>query len=83
MSTLVMVKTVCCESYKECGKRCSLCPHRPENRANVARYQSGLAAGGLGRRLRNISDAARFSASGIVADPDLAQTTDIDVASGC
>jgi len=66
-STLIMVKTVCCESYKECGKRCSLCPDRPENRANVARYQRALAGEGLGRRLKGISDAARSAASDVVA----------------
>ncbi len=63
MSTLIMVKTVCCESYKECGKRCSLCPHRPENRANVTRYERELAGGGLGRRLKGISDASHSTTS--------------------
>jgi hypothetical protein len=82
MSTLLMVKTVCCEAYKECGKRCSLCPHLPENRANVARYQRA-AAEGLGRRLRDISDAARPASSDVVASPDFLPTRDIDVTSGC
>ena len=46
-----MVRTVCCESYKECGKRCSLCPHRPENQENLARYKEAVATGNFGGRL--------------------------------
>ena len=35
MAKLVMVRSTCCESYKECGTRCSVCPNRPENQAAV------------------------------------------------
>lgn len=40
MATLTMVKTVCCEGFKNCGKRCSLCPHRPENQEALEAYRA-------------------------------------------
>ena len=48
MATLVMVRTICCESYKTCGKRCDICPHRPENEAALREYQQAVAATPLG-----------------------------------
>jgi len=48
-STLVMVKTVCCESFKICGKRCSLCPHRPENREALEAYRAAVRTFSLSR----------------------------------
>jgi hypothetical protein len=39
-----MVRTICCESYKICGRRCSLCPGRVENQAAILRYQQAVAA---------------------------------------
>jgi hypothetical protein len=38
-STLTMVRTQCCQGYKQFGERCSICPNRPENRAAVAEYK--------------------------------------------
>jgi hypothetical protein len=38
-STLTMVRTECCEGYKEFGRRCSICPKRPENREAVLEYR--------------------------------------------
>jgi len=39
-----MVRTVCCEGYKTFGKRCELCPHRPENRQAIEEYQAAVNA---------------------------------------
>jgi hypothetical protein len=38
-STLVMVRTVCCQGHKTFGQRCAICPHRPENRQNASAYK--------------------------------------------
>lgn len=38
-----MIRTKCCESYK-CGDRCSICPHRPENREAVRMLKVQLHA---------------------------------------
>ena len=43
MSSITMVRTVCCESYKEFGRRCSLCPHRPENQQALREFQCEVA----------------------------------------
>ena len=48
MSTLTMVRTVCCEGHQIHGKRCSLCPHRPENREAIENYKAAVQ----GRSLR-------------------------------
>ena len=45
MSTLVMTRTVCCEAYKQFGRRCGICPHRPENRQAVANYLQESSSG--------------------------------------
>lgn len=37
--TLIMVRTVCCEGYKQFGQRCLICPNRPENRQAVRDYK--------------------------------------------
>lgn len=37
--TFIMVRTVCCEGYKQCGNRCAICPNRPENRQAVRDYK--------------------------------------------
>jgi len=41
--TLTLVRTVCCESYKQCGRRCAICPHRPENREALRSYRQCAA----------------------------------------
>jgi len=62
MSTLTMVKTVCCEGFKNCGKRCSLCPHRPENREALEAYRAAV-------RTRSLcSDVAFCGAASVSAD---------------
>lgn len=38
-STLVMVRTICCQGHKTFGQRCAICPHRPENRQNASEYK--------------------------------------------
>jgi len=48
MTTFVMVRTVCCESYKWCGQRCSICPDRPENQEAVRNFERELEAISLG-----------------------------------
>lgn len=60
MSTLTMVRTVCCDGYQTCGKRCSLCPHRPENQAAIEAYKAAV---------RTFSSRGG-GASGTAADPD-------------
>jgi hypothetical protein len=50
MATLVMVRTVCCESFKCNGVRCAICPNRPENREAVEQYKQKMAGVSLGRR---------------------------------
>jgi hypothetical protein len=52
LAALIMVRTVCCETYKECGSRCSICPHRKENQEAVEAYKRELANQPFGRRLR-------------------------------
>ena len=39
MPTLTMMRTVCCEGHKTHGKRCSVCPHRAENREALENYR--------------------------------------------
>lgn len=51
MDTLVMVRTVCCQTYKQTGERCSICPNRPENKDSVQEYLRNVNAMPLGRRL--------------------------------
>jgi len=48
--TLTMVRTECCEGYKHFGRRCSICPHRPENREAVLHYKRESLTG-LGCKL--------------------------------
>lgn len=45
MAKLVMVRSTCCESYKECGTRCSVCPNRPENQEAVRAQRQILDSG--------------------------------------
>lgn len=45
MTTLTMMRTECCGTYKQCGKRCSICPNRPENREAVLRYKRECVTG--------------------------------------
>jgi len=44
---IVMVRSVCCESYKACGRQCSVCPNRAENQLALreARTQSTEVSG--------------------------------------
>lgn len=60
MSTLVMVRTVCCESYKEFGKRCGICPMRPENQAALSQYQQAVNCEGFGRRTSNAAELCTY-----------------------
>ncbi len=62
MSTLTMVKTVCCEGYKTYGKRCSLCPHRPENQAALEAYRAAVRTCSL------CSEVALCGAANVSAD---------------
>ena len=55
MSTLIMVRMVCCESYKECGSLCSICPNRPENMDAVQDCQAACERMSLGRRVNEVS----------------------------
>ena len=48
---LVMVRTVCCETYKCSGTRCSSCPNRPENKRAVEMFLQSSTSMSLGRRL--------------------------------
>lgn len=50
MATLVMTRTICCESYK-CGNRCDICPRRAENREAVKSCEQAMTQG-VGRRFR-------------------------------
>lgn len=33
MGFRITLRTTCCESYRVCGERCSVCPNRLENQA--------------------------------------------------
>jgi len=55
MSTLIMVRMVCCESYKECGSLCSICPNRPENMDAAQDCQAACERMSLGRRIGEVS----------------------------
>jgi len=50
MSTLILVRTACCETYKCTGMRCSICPNRPENRQAADQCKRELAHTSLGAR---------------------------------
>jgi len=43
MSTLTMMRTVCCEGHRIHGKRCSLCPNRPENQEALQNYKVAVS----------------------------------------
>ena len=57
-TTLCMVRTECCEGYKQFGRRCSICPKLPENREAVANYKRQSLAG-LGCNLACTGGCAR------------------------
>ena len=42
--TLIMVRTICCETVKETGVRCSNCPHRPENASAAQEFERVLCS---------------------------------------
>jgi hypothetical protein len=42
--TLVMVRTTCCETVKETGVRCSICPRRPENVCAAREFEQVLGS---------------------------------------
>lgn len=45
MGARMLVRTTCCESYKVCGERCSVCPNRLENQSILRLQQhSGYPA---------------------------------------
>ena len=69
MSTLVMVRTECCESYKHCGMRCSNCPSRPGNVETALNYKQQAATISAGRRgsLRQTQNANPTLVSNISA----------------
>jgi len=48
--SLIMVRTVCCETYKCTGTRCAICPNRPENREAMESYQQNANSTSFGRR---------------------------------
>jgi hypothetical protein len=37
--SFVMVRTTCCETFKETGVRCSVCPHRAENMVAAREFE--------------------------------------------
>jgi hypothetical protein len=55
MESFIMVRTICCEAYRECGRRCAICPNRPENRDAVLKYREKALAG-LGRNASQWAD---------------------------
>jgi hypothetical protein len=63
METLVMVRTECCQTYKDTGVRCSICPNRPENKASVEKYRREVSTFSLGRRLCNLPSPLAQAAS--------------------
>ncbi len=67
---LEMVRTICCESYK-CTARCAACPHRPENREAVKRFQESMTNFSVGRRFR-------FAAAASANGNDTAQIVQIE-----
>ncbi|MDX2267758.1 MAG: hypothetical protein NW208_06600 [Bryobacter sp.] len=50
MATLVMTRTICCESFRTSGVRCDICPCRPENREAARQCEQMCEA--MGARLR-------------------------------
>lgn len=55
MGTRLMVRSICCESYKVCGERCSVCPNRLENQAILrlqqqANYTAPVTSGSTSPR---------------------------------
>lgn len=50
MATMVMVRTMCCETFKCSGVRCANCPNRPENREAVRNYLEQVKTTRPGRR---------------------------------
>jgi len=73
MPTLIMVRTKCCEGYKQFGQRCSICPNRPENRQAVVDYlrnsQVGLGCrGGCGEGCCGKHPSAIAEAAGAMGD---------------
>jgi len=45
MATLTMMRTVCCEAHKQCGRRCAICPNRPENQEALLNYKQNVRSG--------------------------------------
>jgi hypothetical protein len=58
MATLVMVRTVCCETYKCTGMRCANCPNRPENKQAAQAYKADISTMTFGRRIGPLPGAA-------------------------
>lgn len=50
MATLIMVRTVCCETYKCRGTRCANCPNLAANREAAHNAKHEMASLSLGRR---------------------------------
>jgi hypothetical protein len=46
---MVLLRSVCCESYKICGNRCAVCPNRLENQALAQQSQASCGGGRCGR----------------------------------
>jgi len=42
MASFTLTRTVCCEGYKQCGRRYEICPNRPENRAAVLQFKQDM-----------------------------------------
>lgn len=64
MATLTMVRTACCEGYKQYGYRCSMCPNRPENKAAVLAYQKDSVPG-LGCNLAHCEQGIRHPSANL------------------
>jgi hypothetical protein len=61
-TTLTMVRTECCRGYQQFGRRCSICPNRPENRQAVLNYKRESLCG-LGCKLACSEDRGMISPS--------------------
>ncbi len=66
MATLIMMRTQCCEAFKECGRRCSICPNRPENRQALLEYQAACRPG-FGSNQGEPRAEAVYPSPGVVA----------------
>jgi len=65
MPTLTMMRTVCCEGHKTHGKRCSVCPHRAENREALENYRVAVRGWSF-RRTAAPCEGVEFRTGGLL-----------------